>query len=98
MTRADSKAYFLLGASASTPLLYYVDRVRDGRSYSTRSVRAVQIPEFWQLSRHWSMPQAPRPDECDTEVEHIRRMAARPDLTEEGRERLIAYANVSYIA
>ena len=44
------------------------------------------------------MPQAPRPDECDTEVEHIRRMAARPDLTEEGRERLIAYANVSYIA
>ncbi|KAF8499139.1 thioesterase II [Russula emetica] len=97
--------YFLLSASGSTPLLYYVDRVRDGRSYSTRSVRAVQggrnifimvcsfqKPEFWQPSRHWSMPQAPHPDECDTEVEHIRRMAANPDATEEGRARLTAYA------
>jgi len=98
-------AYFLLNASASTPLLYYVDRVRDGRSYSTRSVRAVQggrnvfimvcsfqIPEFWQPSRHWSMPQAPRPDECENEVEHLRRLAAQPDLAEGRRGRLIAYA------
>lgn len=105
----DPKCYFLLGASASTPLLYYVDRVRDGRSYSTRSVRAVQggrnvfimlcsfqKPEFWQPSRHWSMPQSPHPDECDTEVEHIRRMAAYPDVTEQGRVRLIAYAKVRY--
>ena len=106
---ADPKCYFLLGASASSPLLYYVDRVRDGRSYSTRSVRAVQggrnvfimvcsfqKPEFWQPSRHWSMPQAPRPDECDTEVEHIRRMAAYPDVAEGGRARLVAYAIVRY--
>jgi len=98
-------AYFLLSASASTPLLYYVDRVRDGRSYSTRSVRAVQsgrtvfvmlcsfqIPELWQPSRQWPMPQAPHPDECDSEVEHITRMAAEPDLTEEGRTRLLTYA------
>ncbi len=106
---ADPKAYFLHGASASTPLLYYVDRVRDGRSYATRSVRAVQggrnvfimvcsfqIPEFWQPSRHWSMPQTPRPDECDTEVEHLRRMAAHPDTPEERRAELIAYAEVRY--
>ncbi|KAI0005445.1 thioesterase-like superfamily-domain-containing protein [Russula compacta] len=98
-------AYFLLSASASVPLLYYVDRARDGRSYSTRSVRAVQsgrvvfvmicsfqIPEFWQPSRQWTMPQALRPDECDSEAEHIRRMAAQPDVTEENRSRLLAYA------
>jgi acyl-CoA thioesterase II len=98
-------AYFLLSASASMPLLYYVDRVRDGRSYATRSVRAVQggrnvfimlcsfqIPEFWQPSRHWPMQQAPHPDECDSEVEHIRRMAAQPDQTEESRTRLLGYA------
>ncbi|KAJ3011988.1 hypothetical protein NUW54_g2003 [Trametes sanguinea] len=34
--------YFLLSASAAVPILYNVDRVRDGRSYVTRSVRAVQ--------------------------------------------------------
>jgi hypothetical protein len=42
------------------------------------------------------MPQAPHPDECDTEVGHIRRMAAYPEVTEEGRARLIAYAEVRY--
>ena len=42
------------------------------------------------------MPQAPHPDECHTEVEHITHMAAYPDVTEEGRERLIAYAKVRY--
>jgi acyl-CoA thioesterase len=101
------KCYFLLGASASTPLLYYVDRVRDGRSYATRSVRAVQggrnvfimvcsfqKPEPWQPSRHWPMPQSPHPDECNTEVEHLTRMAADPDVAEQGRARLIEYAKV----
>ncbi|KAI0828373.1 hypothetical protein BC628DRAFT_1409414 [Trametes gibbosa] len=34
--------YFLLSASAAVPILYNVDRVRDGRSYVTRAVRAVQ--------------------------------------------------------
>ena len=105
--REFKKAYFLLSASAATPLLYYVDRVRDGRSYATRSVRAVQggrnvfimlcsfqIPEFWQPSRHWPMPQAPHPDECETEIEHLGRMAAQPDVTEEYSMRLIAYAKV----
>jgi hypothetical protein len=42
------------------------------------------------------MPQTPHPDECDTEVEHIRRMAAYPDVTVEGRAQLIAYAKVGY--
>ena len=93
------------------PLLYYIDRVRDGRSYSTRSARAVQggrtvfvmicsfqVPEPWQPSRHWTMPQVPHPDECENEVAHIKRLAEQRDLTEEGRLRLIAYANVRYYA
>ena len=101
------EAYFLLSASASTPLLYYVDKVREGRSYCTRAVRAVQggrtifimlcsfqIPEFWQPSRHWAMPQAPRPDECKSEVEHIKQMAAQPGITEERRLGYMAYAEV----
>lgn len=108
-TWIDPQCYFLLGASASTPLLYYVDRVRDGRSYATRSVRAVQggrnvfimlcsfqKPEPWQPSRHWSMPPSPRPDECDTEIEHILHMAADRDVPEQGRARLLAYAKVRF--
>ena len=43
------------------------------------------------------MPQSPHPDKCDTEVEHLRRMAAYPDLTEQARARLIAYAKVRQI-
>jgi len=44
------------------------------------------------------MPQVPHPDECENEVAHIKRLAEQPDLTEEGRLRLIAYANVRYYA
>ena len=92
------------------PLLYYVNRVRDGRSYSTRSVRAVQggrivfvmlcsfqIPEFGQPSHHWIMPRAPRPDECEGEIEHLKRMVAQPDLTEERRSELIVWVKVRYL-
>jgi len=87
------------------PLLYYVDRLREGRSYSTRSVRAMQggrtvfvmlcsfqVPETWQPSRHWPMPQAPRPEDCEDEVEYIKRMAGQPNVTEEFRARLLGYS------
>ena len=40
------------------------------------------------------MPQTPHPDECDTEAEHIRRIATYRD--EKRRALLIAYANVRY--
>lgn len=102
-----SQAYFTLNASASVPLLYYVERLRDGRSHSTRSVRAVQggrivfvmlcsfhIPDFSQPSRHWVMPKAPPPDECEDEVERASRIAAQPDITEEHRSRLVVFIKV----
>jgi len=34
--------YFLLSASPAVPILYYVDRVREGRTYTTRSIKAKQ--------------------------------------------------------
>jgi len=93
------------------PLLYHVEQVRDGRSYSTRSVRAVQggrivfvmlcsfqIPDFGQPSHHWTMPRVPRPDECEGEIEYLKRMASRPDLTEERRSQLIAWAKIAETA
>jgi len=39
------------------------------------------------------MPQAPRPDECKSEIESIRELAGQPDRTEESRARLVAYAS-----
>lgn len=35
-------AYFLLGGDARRPIVYHVDRIRDGGSFSTRRVVAVQ--------------------------------------------------------
>src|SRR5438034_2437700 len=35
-------AYFLLGGDPETPIVYEVDRVRDGRSTATRNVKATQ--------------------------------------------------------
>ncbi|KAH9043773.1 thioesterase II [Lactarius pseudohatsudake] len=94
----QARAYFILSASASMPLLYYVDRLREGRSYSTRSVRAMQggrvvfvmlcsfqIPEIWQPSRQWPMPQVPRPEDCENEVDYIRRIASITTNNSEGR-------------
>ncbi|KAJ7042564.1 thioesterase-like superfamily-domain-containing protein [Mycena alexandri] len=73
--------YFLSSASASTPIVYLVERLRDGRTYLTRAVKALQNgrcifmmlcsfqkPEPWQPSRAWNMPAAaPPPEECQLE-------------------------------
>ena len=36
------QCYFLLSVSPAVPVLYYVTNIRDGKSYRTRTVRAVQ--------------------------------------------------------
>lgn len=70
--------YFILNGSPATPIYYKVNRVRDGRSYVTRAVRAVQggktiftmvcsfqKPEPWQPSYRSPMPpNVPSPEEC----------------------------------
>src|SRR5579864_7861777 len=35
-------AYFLLGGDPKVPIIYEVDRIRDGRSFTTRRVVAIQ--------------------------------------------------------
>ena len=37
--------YFILAGDPSKPILYQVDRIRDGRSFATRTVRAIQNGE-----------------------------------------------------
>ncbi|KAI0762648.1 thioesterase-like superfamily-domain-containing protein [Fomes fomentarius] len=71
--------YFILSASAAVPILYHVDRIRDGRSYVTRAVRAVQrgrtifimvcsfqLPEPRQPFYQYPMPpDVPAPEACE---------------------------------
>ena len=72
----------------ATPIYYHVDRIRNGRSYSTRAVRAIQSgktffimlcsyqkPEPWQPTYRSPMPKVPTPEECDTFQVYLRKRA-----------------------
>ena len=73
-----------------TTIYYNVDHVRNGRSYSTRAVRAVQNgkiifimlcsfqkPEPWQPTYRSPMPKVPSPEECDTLQAYFRKCAEK---------------------
>src|ERR1700722_4285157 len=68
-------AYFLLGGDPKVPINYEVDRLRDGKSFTTRRVNEIQHGRalfFMAVSFHvtkagWmrqlKMPDVPKPDE-----------------------------------
>lgn len=82
-----------MNASPARPIYYNVDRVRDGRTYVTRAVRAVQKgktifimvcsyqrPEPWQPSYRSPMPpNVPSPEECKDDTAFYRERAAAAD-------------------
>lgn len=102
------QCYFLLSASPAVPILYFVERLREGRSYSTRSVKAVQngkiifqllssfhTPEPWQPSHQWPVPVGvPSLEDCELEEDLFRRRAARDDLDQKAKEIYLNYAAV----
>ncbi|KAF5670622.1 palmitoyl hydrolase [Fusarium heterosporum] len=61
--------YFLLAGSSETPILYHVERVRDGRSYSTRTVQARQKGACI-FTTTISFVREPTPDKKRREVSH----------------------------
>src|ERR1700735_1958471 len=74
-------AYFLLGGDPKVPIIYEVDRIRDGKSFTTRNVKAIQhghaifsmsvsfhVHEEG-LSHQFKMPEVPRPDALPDEAE-----------------------------
>ena len=73
--------YFLRAGDTTTPILYTVDRIRDGRSFTTRRVVAIQhgraifnMSISFQineegLTHQMQMPQAPPPEELPDEQE-----------------------------
>ena len=76
-------AYFLRPGDPSVPILYEVDRIRDGRSFTTRRVVAIQhgkaifnlaasfhVPEAG-LDHQLPMPEGPDPDSLPTFKERM---------------------------
>ncbi|MGH3297945.1 MAG: acyl-CoA thioesterase [Trebonia sp.] len=76
-------AYFIRPGDPSIPLVYTVDRVRDGRSFTTRRVTAIQHGKpIFTLSASFHhpegglehatpMPDAPRPEELRSDAERL---------------------------
>jgi acyl-CoA thioesterase-2 len=79
-------AYFIRPGDPTVPLVYLVERVRDGRSFTTRRVSAVQHGKtIFTLSASFHhdepgvehaepMPDVPPPDELEPTVERYRRI------------------------
>ena len=79
--------YFILEGDLSVPVVYFVDRLRDGRSYATRRVTGIQHGEaIFNMSASFhrpedgkdhqiEMPNVPPPDAFRTELENIREHA-----------------------
>jgi acyl-CoA thioesterase-2 len=74
-------AYFLLGGDPKVPIIYEVDRIRDGKSFTTRNVKAIQYGHAIfsmsvsfhvheeGLSHQFTMPDVPKPDALPDEAE-----------------------------
>jgi acyl-CoA thioesterase II len=74
-------AYFLLAGDPSVPIVYEVDRIRDGGSFTTRRCIAIQhgraifaLSASFQIMEHgldhgFSMPAVPSPEDLPNEAE-----------------------------
>src|SRR5690606_27643932 len=81
--------YFILPGDLEAPIVYFVERLRDGRSYTTRRVTAIQHGQaIFNMSASFHkaesgpehqapMPQVPTPESLASELDLIREMAAR---------------------
>ncbi len=85
-------AYFILPGDISQPIIYLVDRIRDGGSFTTRRVVAIQkgrpifnMSASFQLKQEGldhqiAMPQVPPPETLKTDVELLESMPEVPKL------------------
>lgn len=88
-------AYFLRPGDPKHPILYEVDRIRDGRSFTTRRVVAIQHgrPIFNMsisfqvredgLTHQFEMPDVPPPEDLESEIVLRRRHAEAAGLDDE---------------
>lgn len=84
--------YFLRPGDPAVPIVYDVDRIRDGKSFTTRRVVAIQKGEAifnmstsfqvdeQGLSHQFEMPDVPAPEDCIDEAEAFKdRIAEMPE-------------------
>ena len=81
--------YFILPGDVAAPIVYFVDRLRDGKSFTTRQVTAIQhgraifnMSASFQraetgLEHQATMPDVPPPESLRSELDLIREVAAR---------------------
>ncbi len=85
----SAHGYFILPGDLAAPIVYFVDRLRDGASFTTRRVTAIQHGQaifnlsasFHIIEKGFShqpvMPQVPAPEELQPELHLLREMADR---------------------
>lgn len=81
--------YFMLAGDVHTPIVYQVDRIRDGKSFTTRRVLAIQEGreifsmlcsfqvEEEGIEHGATLPDVPPPEELPRELDLVRAMADR---------------------
>src|SRR4051812_32821183 len=104
-------AYFLLGGDPKVPIIYEVDRIRDGKSFTTRRVIAIQHgqPIFSMaasfhreepgLGHQAQMPDVPKPEDLPSEAdvrERVMPLMPEPVRRYYERERPIELRPVEY--
>ncbi|KAF9429112.1 Acyl-CoA thioesterase 8 [Entomortierella beljakovae] len=88
-------SYFLLPGDNSIPILYHVERVRDGKSYCTRTVTAkqhgknifvctasFQVPAPHAMSHQYPMPSVPHHSTLPSHEELLQAMIDSPKIPE----------------
>ncbi|XP_047203270.1 acyl-coenzyme A thioesterase 8 [Girardinichthys multiradiatus] len=93
--------YFVRPGDPTVPVLYQVDRTRDGRSFTVRSVKAIQhgqpilicqasfqVLQPSPLQHQVPMPVVPQPEDLLTVEELIQRYLSQADLTESAKHGL----------
>ena len=94
-------AYFLLGGDPKVPIIYEVDRIRDGKSFTTRWVKAIQhgqaifsmsisfhVEEPGGLAHQTTMPDVPGPETLASDAElRTRMISSMPDAVKRYYER-----------
>jgi acyl-CoA thioesterase II len=83
-------AYFIRPGDPAVPIIYTVERVRDGRTFTTRRVSAIQhgktiftlSASFQQpeegLEHQAAMPAVPPPEDVERSIDRLERLLDRP--------------------
>src|SRR5512140_361074 len=102
-------AYFLLPGDMAAPIVYEVDRIRDGRSFTARRVQAIQhgrpilsmIASFQVeepgFEHQEEMPEVPAPESLRS-FEELRTdwLAQAPDLPDRVREAMLRPSPIDF--